>query len=388
MTRSLLISPRYFPPQVGGISHFGASIATALGRERVCCLTGVAATGGPDSPQVGCHVYRRPGAFAGGRYQQGFHLGMALAEIMLRERPRVVQLAMADDGYLGLLLQRWFGLPFVVYAYGNEILEAERSLWEKPRAALWRADAVIAVSRYTGEMLERLGVESDRIAIVHPGCDADHFRPRAPDRALWDRLLGGRPAGRVILTVGTLVARKGQDSVIRALPALRERVGDVTYVIVGLGPYQPELERLASALGVREHVVFAGRVPDRSLPEYYSRCDVFVMPSRDQHDTSDVEGFGMVYLEANACGRPVVGGASGGIADAVVDGVTGFLVEPHDGVGLVDVLARLLSDPALAERLGRAGRDRVVRQFSWTGTAERVQAIIDGVARSVRDQAE
>ncbi len=308
-------------------------------------------------------------------------MATAVLQILLRERPNVVQIATTQDGYVGLWLHRRFGLPYIVYAHGNEILEAAQSEWDKPKRSLQQASRVLAVSRFTGALVERMGVNPQRIEIFHPGCDVERFQPREPDNELRRRLLGDVGGARILLSVGNLVSRKGHDMVIRALPRLLRAAGNLRYLIVGEGPYRSELESLASSLGVRERVVFAGRMTDDTLPHVYALCDVFVLASREQLDTCDVEGFGMVFLEANACGKPVVGGRSGGIDDAIVDGETGFLVEPREPDSIADAVGRLLANPQLASRLGEQGRGRVMRDFSWAVVATRLRGILRQVAQ-------
>jgi len=379
--KSLLISSMYFPPHTGGISHFVGSIASVLGPDRVCCLTGVPGSPGAVETRLGPRVYRRPAAFEGAKYRQGLVWGAAIAQIMLRERPVAIQLGLVSDGSMGLWLRRWLRLPFVVYAYGNEILTAMQSAWQKPRLALQHADRVLAISRFTADLVRQAGVSPERIALVHPGCDVDRFRPRPARMDLRHALLGPRDRDRVLLTVGGLVARKGQDMVIQALPRLRQSIPDVTYLIVGDGPYRAQLETLAMSVGVRDHVVFAGMVSAEDLPDVYALSDVYVMPSREQLESCDVEGFGLVFLEANACGKAVVGGRSGGIPDAVEDGVSGLLVDPHDPEDIANALRRILSDGDMALRLGEQGRLRVVREFEWKRIGDQVQGILDSIQR-------
>jgi phosphatidylinositol alpha-1,6-mannosyltransferase len=379
--KSLLISSIYFPPEVGGISQFMAGIASALGPEQVCCLTSVPGNDGGVRENCWPRVYRRPAAFSKSNYFQAVGWGMTITEIMLRERPKVVQLATTGEGYLGLWLREWLKLPFVVYAHGNEILAAMRVDWVKPRLALQLADRVLANSHFTANLVQQVGVNPEKIDIVHPGCDINHFRPLQPRLDLRQKLLGPRHRDRVILTVGGLVARKGHDMVIRALPQLRESVPDITYLIVGDGPYRAQLQTLAETIGVQDRVIFAGQVAEKDLPGIYALSDVFVMPSREQLEECNVEGFGLVFLEASACGKPVVGGRSGGVPDAVVDGVTGLLANPHDPEDIARILVRLLSHKDLAADLGRQGHLRVVRDFSWTRVADRVQEILDSLRR-------
>ncbi len=381
--KSLLISGTYFPPQVGGISEIMRGVASALGPDRVCCLIGVPASGGVPGDAFKPRIYRRPAAFAKAGYIQALAWGMAITQIMIREQPQVVQLANAYEGYLGLWLRRWLRLPYVVYAYGNEILQVMHTQtgYIKPRLALQQADRVLAISQFTANLVQRTGVAQERIDIVYPGCDVDHFRPLPPSMDLRKKLLGERFRDRVILSIGNLVARKGHDMVIQALPRLRQSIPDVSYLIVGDGPYRMELESLAAAMGVQDRVIFAGKIPNKDLPPIYALSEVFVMASREQLEACDVEGFGVVFLEANACAKPVVGGRSGGIPDAVIDGITGFLVTPDDPEDIATVLTRLLRDRDLASRLGEQGRSRAVREFNWPHIAARVQAILDCVVQ-------
>jgi phosphatidylinositol alpha-1,6-mannosyltransferase len=375
--KSLLISSEYFPPQIGGISHLMEGIAESLGPDQVCCLTGAPADGRTRSSRV--TVYRRPMAFAKSNVRQAVAWGLTISEIMARERPQVVQLATAADGYLGLWIQKWFGLPFIVYAHGNEILRALRENWDKPQRSLRSADRVVANSRFTADLVQEVGVSPERIEIVHPGCDVDLFRPLELERGVRERTLGIGHHGPVVLTVGGLVARKGHDMVIRALPRLIETIPDVTYLIVGDGPHRDTLISLAESTGVRDRVVFLGHVTEDALPEIYALSDVFVMPSREHLERSDVEGFGLVFLEANACGKPVVGGRSGGIPDAVEEGVTGLLVDPRDPEEIASALARLLANRDLAIQMGRQGQSRVLRDFTWPRVAGRIQRVVESV---------
>ena len=249
---------------------------------------------------------------------------------------------------------------------------------QKLQVGLRRADRVLAVSRFTANLVQKFGVFPDRIVIVHPGCDSDHFRPLCPTMELRQKLLGDRHKDKVILSIGNLVARKGHDMVIRALPRLRETVPEVTYLIVGEGSNRIQLENLAIALGVRDRVVFAGPLAE-DLPDIYALSDVFVMPSREQIEECDVEGFGLAFLEASACAKPVVGGRSGGIPDAIVDGGTGLLVNPHDPEDIANALARLLTNNHLAIRFGQQGRTWVVKYFGWNRIAGQVQGILQSV---------
>jgi phosphatidylinositol alpha-1,6-mannosyltransferase len=172
------------------------------------------------------------------------------------------------------------------------------------------------------------------------------------------------------------VPRKGIDTVLGALARVRESVPDVVYVVAGEGPDRERLEELAGRAGVNGSVRFVGAVPNDELALWYSLGDVFVMPSRSE--PPDVEGFGIVYLEAAACERPVVAARAGGVPDAVADGVSGLLVEPDDEVGLAQALTELLRDPARRADLGRRARERVLSEFTWDRIADRTFEALGG----------
>jgi phosphatidylinositol alpha-1,6-mannosyltransferase len=211
---------------------------------------------------------------------------------------------------------------------------------------------------------------------VPNGVDEDRFYEQAKSEEL--AAACGVLGKRVILTVARLDYHKGHADVIRALPGVIERVGETAYLIVGDGPLRDELKQLARSLGVEEEVVFLGPVDDSRLVELYNLADVFIMIS--QETEKDVEGFGLVFLEANACGKPVVGGDSGGVAEAIAHKVTGLLVHPGDVEGIACALTDVLSDEGLARRLGSAGRRRVEREYNWASTAAKLWAVFKDVA--------
>ena len=167
--------------------------------------------------------------------------------------------------------------------------------------------------------------------------------------------------------------------VIRSLPILMERVPDFIYLIVGDGPYRGVLEGVAKELGVSDRVIFTGKVPDEDIPDIHALSDVFVMPSREHLEEDSVEGFGMVFLEANACNKPVIGGRAGGVPEAIEEGVTGLLVDPHSPKEIAEALALLLTDHDFAHRLGTQGRSRVIRECQWAQVGERVLSLLRSV---------
>jgi phosphatidylinositol alpha-1,6-mannosyltransferase len=310
-----------------------------------------------------------------------------LGALCRRERIDVVHCGVTiPDGMSGWLLKNALGRPYVVYTYAKEILGPWSNEWDErsKERALAEADRIVTISDYTRGKLGELGIDPHRIQIAPPGVDLDTFRPD-DDAGRRIRARHGIAVDRpVMLTVARLtpgkrhVLRKGHDMVIDALPAISARLPDVTYLIVGTGSEEARLQALVREKGLSERVIFAGRVPDEDLPAYYNAADIFIMPNREEG--TNVEGFGIVFLEANACGKPVIGGRSGGTVDAVADGESGYLVDPRDASEITQATIRLLTDPVLARRMGRAGRERAQREFCWDSTAQQVYALTKEIA--------
>jgi phosphatidylinositol alpha-1,6-mannosyltransferase len=237
-------------------------------------------------------------------------------------------------------------------------------------------DVLTYLGEYTRRRLARVVEERTRLARLAPGVDVDTYNPGADGDAIRRRHgLADRP---VVVCVSRLVPRKGQDTLIRALPRIRRRVPGAALLIVGTGPYRPALARLAREVGVERDVVLTGEVPWEEVPGHFAAGDVFAMPCRTRRGGLDVEGLGIVFLEASATGLPVVAGDSGGAPDAVREGETGYVVDGRDAVGLADRLAALLVDPALARRLGAAGRAWVEREWRWEHQADRLATLLRG----------
>jgi glycosyltransferase involved in cell wall biosynthesis len=239
---------------------------------------------------------------------------------------------------------------YCILTYGIEVW---RPLASAERKAVQRADAVVSISDYTtDQILKRNAIPSERIRLIPPALDpywqADDCPPEPPARP-------------VLLTVTRMKkdeGYKGVDSVIQSLPEVIAAIGPVDYRIVGRGDDVPRLKKLAADLGVDQHVQFAGELSDEALREQYRNCSAFVMPS-------EREGFGIVFLEAMAHAKPVIGGAHGGTPSVVEDGVTGLLVERADVKGIAAAIVRLLRDDGLRQQLGVAGYERLSRVFTY-----------------------
>ncbi len=283
--------------------------------------------------------------------------------------------AAAPLGLLATGLRRQAGIErAVAQTHGHE---AGWTAFPGTKSTLRRIGRSMDVVTYLGEFtrakLEPPLGKLTSLRRLAPGVDTEVFHPDVDGGGVREQHgLTGRP---VVVCVSRLVPRKGQDVLIRALPEIRRRVPGAALLIVGGGPNRAKLEKLADGC---PDVVFTGSVPWSDLPAYFAAGDVFAMPCRTRHGGLDVEGLGIVYLEASATGLPVVAGDSGGAPEAIREGETGYVVNGRDVAQIADRVATLLGDPVLARRMGAAGRAWVEREWRWDAQAERMRAILTG----------
>lgn len=276
-------------------------------------------------------------------------------------------------GTIAMLLKRLLKIPYAVSFHGLDIALAQNS--SRKRALLERiirhADRLIVNSKFTCREVEKLAVAQKKpIKVVYP---CPNTRKGIIDEALYQKTLKEYhlKGKKVLLSVGRLIERKGHDKVLQALPSVIKTVPDVMLLIVGRGAYLHELENLARKYRVEHYVQFLQEVMNDELSCLYHACDVFVMSSR-QLANGDVEGFGIVYLEANTFGKPVIAGASGGAVEAVKHMVNGLLVQPTNTNELAQAMISLLTNKQKAEILGAQGAKRVEEKFSWQVQANRL----------------
>lgn len=226
-----------------------------------------------------------------------------------------------------------------------------------------------------GAMASAVGSKAQLVQIA-PGINVEHFTPTSkPSDLIAKYQIGNRPT---IISVGRLVHRKGQDRLIQALPQIKKAIPNVVLVIVGEGPRGRYLRDLVTKLDLQENVIFVGRVSYEDLPRYLNMADIFAMPSRSRFFGLEVEGLGIVYLEASACGLPVIAGDSGGAPDAVLIGETGFVVGGNDVAAISKTAIELLGDPVLMDRLGKRGREWAVSDWNWNSWGLRFAQLLKG----------
>ena len=383
-SKILLISSN-FPPVTGGASTVYENICRKSGG-RVVALTaerdyttgkrleGVqvyAATAGHPVHRIELLRPLAPGAAGGGGSKwRDLRLMAAVlwrvSAICFTDKVRVVCLGdLVYGGWLAFPLKYLLGRKVVIYVHGEEITTASGGgvfdAWR--RRFLAHADSVVAVSRFTADALVRLmGVKPTKITLISNGVDLAKFAPSAEPAAAHPATRP--PSRRIILTVGRLVPRKGMDRLIEAMPSVLSRCPEAHLLVAGHGPQRAELEQIVDDLGLQDHVTFLGRVADAELKQLYERADVFALPNREMPD-GDTEGFGLVFLEANAFGTPVVAGSVGGAIDAVTDGVNGLVVNGDRASEVAHALCRVLLEPDLRARLS-GGAIKVARESDWS----------------------
>jgi phosphatidyl-myo-inositol dimannoside synthase len=362
--RTLLVTNDY-PPRVGGIQRTLEALVTQLPAERVSVLC-------PDwdgaegfDAAAPYRVLRQPERFLWPTSE----VAARVAEAVQATGAEVVLFgATYPLGLIGPGLARR-DIPYLTAAHGFEYwLSIAPGAHTLMRRATARASRVpVMCSAFIARVVRTAVPDGVPVSVMYPGADTDAFRPDLPVEDLRERHgLDDRP---VVVCVSRLVARKGQDVLIRGMASIRRRAPRATLVVVGGGPYRATLERMAAELAPAGSVVFTGQVSEEDLPRYYRLGQVFAMPCRSRLGGLEVEGWGNVFIEAAACGRPVVVGDSGGAREALVDGETGVLVNGTRVGEVADAVAGLLADPARAEAMGRAGRSRVERHYTWPRAA-------------------
>ena len=352
-----------FPPAVGGIQRTLEALALELPPERIAVFCPAA-----EPSADAAEIYDRAAPFTVLRQPERFlwptpGVGRRI-EAAVRETGAEVVLfgACFPLALVGPRLAR-AGIPYLAAAHGFEYwLSIVPGAHSAMRYATSRATRVpVMCSAFIARRVRTAVPRRVPVSVLYPGADVERFHPGLETADLRRALgLGDRP---VVVCVSRLVDRKGQDVLIRGMSRVRQTAPDAVLVLVGGGPAEERLRRLA-ADAPEGSVVFAGKVPEDDLPRYYALGDVFAMPCRSRLAGLEVEGWGNVFIEAAACGRPVVVGDSGGARESLVDGETGLLVDGADVDQVAEAVARLLADPDEARRMGEAGRRRVLERHA------------------------
>lgn len=378
MSNTLVIT-NDFPPRPGGIQTFGYELVRRFDPAQVSVLTsswdGAAEF---DAAQEFMTVRAKTKTLLPDKRT----LAMAHEIIVANNVTRVLFGAAAPLGLLAPSLRKLGVTSIVGMTQGHEVGWAMTPGMKQALRKIGNdVDYLTYISEYTYEKISRAlspRAASNMRRIV-PGVNTQEFSPDNVTAGSGLRSSIGWANRPVIVCVSRLMTRKGQDQIIQALPQVLKVVPLASLIIVGNGPYRKHLEKLTAQLGLRDNVHFTGKVDQAQLANWYAAGDVFVMPCRTRIGGWDVEGLGIVFLEASATGLPVIVGDSGGAVDAVLDGETGFLVDGNNLSEIRDRLIELLTDQDLAKRMGSAGRNWVAQEWTWEHSFKRLESLLSGI---------
>jgi len=368
----LLLTPD-FPPQMGGIARYLYNVYAQFDLQNIQLIT-PECDGSVEFDKSHEYEARRYTALASPSGIRGAwqfcQTYRRASRTLAADVHKILHCGHIHSAMVAYHLKRRYGTRYLVWTHALEVMDN----WLSPavKVALLNADLVITNSEFTRTFILSLGVHPERIRKVCPGADFERFHPDVCPLDLRERL--GIPSGRILLTLGTVSKAhryKGQDVVIRALPDILKAVPDLIYVIGGGGLDTPYLQSLANLTGVARHVKILGPVREADVPRLYASSEVFILNSREERTRRGTlaEGFGIVLLEASSAGKPVIGGKSGGIPDAVQDGVTGILVDPRDLASVAAAIVHLFTSPEQARSMGALGRQWVKEQMNWIRAA-------------------
>ncbi len=305
-----------------------------------------------------------------------------LLNIIWAFRPEIVLVSGTQSVWLYGIASFLVNCPWVIAAHGGIEFEGKNPARRRiSKIAYSRANAIVCVSTYTRSQVQQAGIRGPSLTVITNGADDLSLRPMSQEQAqAWKKRCGFENAF-ILLTVGSVTERKGQEVVIRALPKICQEVGDVHYLMAGLPVMQENLTELASSLGVADRVHFLGKVDEDTLLHAYNACDVFLMTSQHSAD-GDSEGFGIAVIEAALCGKPAVVSAQSGLAEAVINRVTGLHVAEGSPAETARAVIQLLADPAVRKQMGQAAWERALREQTWTKRAgEYEQVLLDVITR-------
>ena len=371
-----LIVTNDFPPRKGGVERFVFDLADHLPAERLRVI----APSHPGDAELDRTLAFPVRRIARPRWRPTAELRAAIDDELRSHRPDVVlfghalpQVGLASDQ------ARAAGVPFAMLTHGVEYWFARLpALRNVLRRACDGAGVVFSISEHVATPIRTALAGRAPVAMLSPGVDTDRFRPDL-DGGRWRERLGVGSAP-MILCVSRFVPRKGQDVLARTFPAVRAAVPGAVLVLAGAGPFRGRVEALARRAAVADAVRFPGEVSDDELPALFAASDVFAMPCRSRWGGLEVEGFGIVFMEAAAAGVPVVAGRSGGAAEAVVHGETGLVVDGSDGDAVADAIVGLLRDRVDARAMGQRGRARAVETYDWRRITDRLEEHLAAVA--------
>ena len=376
----ILITSRNYRPKGGGIATYLHHLALEMVSQGHCiCVVA--------SYSEGCKAFDRKQPFITKRIHQCLFWTpiwtLRLFYYALSAGSDVVINGEWRSGIHTYLIRHLMPFQYFTIAHGTELQDTnltwKHRIWKRlgflRYKILQASDGIFPNSAYTKSLLKDLGLPMTTTHIVNPAVDPKEFYPGQKPNYLIKKY--GLKDHKVILSASRLVPHKGHKTVIQALPKVCRRIPRLKYFIIGAGHHRNYLKELVKYLNLQQYVIFTGFVTDSDLRDYYNLADVFIMLSQVRENFCQIEGFGIAFLEANACATPVIGGKSGGVEEAVLHGQTGSVIDPFSTHDCADTLIQYLENPEFAASQGRAGRLRIERELNWNASTERMISIIE-----------
>jgi phosphatidylinositol alpha-1,6-mannosyltransferase len=378
--KTLLITEN-FPPKSGGSGRWFWELYSRLPHDEYEILAGDDSTAAKFDADAHIHVERGnlTSSEWGFKSTTGllFYFKSVLLVCKIIKQKQVTQLhcgRVLPEGVIAWLLNLFTGIPYVCYVHGEDLETAQssREQYFICGQVIKRAKAIVCNSQNSANIVAKFGGQAAaKTQVLHPGVDSNLFVPKHKN-AISLRSLGWLDK-KVVLTVGRLQARKGQDMMIRAIPEILNTLPNFLYAIIGDGEELNTLSKLSIELGVEKYVQFLSDTSDEQMIECYQQCDLFVLPNRTIDN--DIEGFGMVLVEAQSCGKPVIAGDSGGTRETMLLGESGFIIDATQSSNIAKVVIELLSDEQKLKYMGSKGREHVLQSLDWKALVLRAQEL-------------
>jgi phosphatidylinositol alpha-1,6-mannosyltransferase len=374
-TLTTLVLAQDFPPIPGGVSTYVANLFKNW-KERAIILAPNSSR--PSGPKFPSNIVikrlpldlRRGGLLPYLKRQVLFY--KTSLKLIKKEKIRCIHCSHISSGLVALLLKKLQSTPYVLYTYGSEITGQPGFIRKTlSKSILKNALHIVTMSEFTKKAIMSYKIPESKIRFL-VGVEIDRFAKKGDVKGTKEKYnIMGEP---ILLTVARLVEHKGIDTVIKAIPEILKRYPNLLYLVIGDGPYRNYLEKLCKELNIQRHIKFLGNIPHDKMQTdseaFYSICDLFIMVSRNLNGI-EAEGFGIVFLEAGLSRKACIGGNSGGIADAVIDGVTGKLVDPINPKAVAKTILSILNNKEAARKMGENGYQRAIKYFDWkTNTSD------------------
>ncbi|MCF2947760.1 glycosyltransferase family 4 protein [Paraglaciecola aquimarina] len=368
--KTLLITEN-FPPKAGGSGRWFWELYSRLPEGKYQILAGEDSSAVQFDANASINIQREnltssEWGFVS-RIGLKFYFRTALCVRKIIKKNNITELhcgRVLPEGVVAWLLNIFTGIPYICYVHGEDLETAQssREQYFICGQVIKRAKKVICNSQNSAKIVAKFGPEAEaKTKVLHPGVDSNQFVPKAKDESVLASL--GWTGKQVALTVGRLQARKGQDMMIKAVPEIIKKIPNFLYAIVGGGEQKEELVKLVDELGLQPHVQFLSEISDQDMIACYQQCDLFILPNRTIGQ--DIEGFGMVLVEAQSCGKPVIAGDSGGTKETMLVGESGLVIDATRPQNIANSVIELMSDKEKMLDMGRKGRAHVIRSLDW-----------------------